>query len=166
MTVGRVNFKGISKIIFIILLAAIMLHSVAKQRHISNDIADIEPILKKIPPQSSILALVFNNNSPELDRRPFDPHITDHHYYYILIGGGILNPYLPDSPLFPVHLKAESVFPEPGGYMPHMFKWELHGAYYNYFLIRGLTKGVLPYITKKAVLVERSGKWLLFKKKI
>jgi len=166
MTVGRVNFKGISKIIFIILLAAIMLHSVAKQRHISNDIADIEPILKKIPPQSSILALVFNNNSPELDRRPFDPHITDHHYYYILIGGGILNPYLPDSPLLPVHLKPESVLPEPGGYMPHKFKWELHGAYYDYFLIRGLTKGVLPYISKKAVLVERSGKWLLFKKKI
>ncbi len=50
--------------------------------------------------------------------------------------------------------------------MPHMFRWELHEAGYDYFLIRGPTKGVLSYISKKAVLLEKSGKWLLFKKKI
>ena len=164
LAVGKINFKSIPRVLFILLLFAILLHSVVKQRTISKEIEEIKPILVKIPSNSSILPLVFDNNSPELDRRFFDPHLHNQDYYYILVGGG-LNAYIPDSPLLPVHFKTGKKPIAPGDYMPHMFRWELHGADYDYFLIRGITKEVLPYINKKAVLMERSGKWLLFKKK-
>jgi len=164
LVVGRINFKGFPKVVFILLLSAILFHSVVKQRSISKEIEEIKSILVKIPSKSSILPLVYDNNSVELDKRFFDPHLHNQDYYYVLVGGG-LSPYIPDSPLLPVHFKPGKKPTAPDGYMPHMFKWKLHGTYYDYFLIRGLTKGLLPYISKKAFLLERSGKWLLFKKK-
>jgi len=164
LAAGRVNFRGISKVVFIVILSTIMIHSVVKQRNISNEIEEIKPLLEKIPPKSSILPLIFDNDSPELDSRFFDPHLHNHDYYYILTGGG-LSPYIPDSPLLPVHFKPGLKPPAPGDYVPHLFKWELHGSYYDYFLIRGLRKGILSYMSEKAVLLDRSGKWLLFKKK-
>jgi hypothetical protein len=163
--IGRINFKGITRFVFILLLSAILLHSVVKQRTISKEIEEIKSVLEKIPSKSSILPLVYDNNSIELDRRFFDPHLHNQDYYYVLVGGG-LSPYIPDSPLLPVHFKPGKKPTAPGDYMPHGFKWELHGSDYDYFLIRGLAKGVLPYISKNAVLLERSGKWLLFKKKV
>ena len=165
LAVGKINFKCIPRVLFILLLFAILLHSVVKQRTISKEIEEIKPILVKIPSKSSILPLVFDNNSVELDSRFFDPHLHNQDYYFLLVGGG-LSPYLPDSPLLPVHFKTAKKPTAPGDYMPHMFRWELHEAGYDYFLIRGPTKGVLSYISKKAVLLEKSGKWLLFKKKI
>ncbi len=162
--VGNIRFKGSWKTIFISLIAGCMIFSVIKQSNISGEAAEIIPLVKKIPSNSRILPLVFDNDSRELDRYSFDPHLHSHNYYHIIIGGG-LNPYFPKASLNPVHYRPASERPAPGENQPYRFMWEPHSADYQYFLLRGASSASIAYLGQHADYIERSGKWILFKRK-
>ncbi len=162
MLVGQVQFKGLWKGVFAILVAGLLIHSAIKQGRISTEIEEIVPIVEKIPANSRILPLVFDNNTPELENS-FDIHLHDHAYYHVLVGGG-LSPYMIKNPLFPVHYKKELNLTAPGEYSPELFDWELHGANYEYFLIRAAPETAVAYWPERITPISRSGKWVLFKK--
>lgn len=164
MLVGHMRFKGAWRSVFIVLVAAALIHSVIKQGRISAEIQEIAPIVAKIPPNSRILPLVFDNNTPELENS-FDMHLHDHDYYHLLVGGG-LSPYIIKNPLFPVNYKTGMNLPAPGEYSPHLFEWESHASDYQYFLIRTAPDASISYWPKKIKLIGCSGKWLLFKRVI
>jgi hypothetical protein len=162
MLVGQLRFKGAWRSVFILLVAAVLIHSVIKQGRISLEIQEIAPIVAKIPPNSRILPLVFDNNTPELENS-FDMHLHDHDYYHLLVGGG-LSPYVIENPLFPVHYKAGMNLPAPGEYSPDLFEWESHASDYEYFLIRSAPNSKISYGPEKIKLIGCSGKWLLFER--
>ena len=165
MLVGRLRFKGACKAVFVVLAAAVLIQSVIMQRHISEEIKEIEPIVTRIPSNSRILPLVFDNDTAELDRYFFDMHLHDHAYYHLLVGGG-LTPYIIQNPLFPVHYKAGMNRPAPGEYSPYQFRWEQHASDYQYFLVRSAPYELIPYLADKTKQIGRSGKWLLFKRNV
>jgi hypothetical protein len=162
LLVGRLRFKGALTSLFIALVTAALIHSVVKQRRISAEIQEIEPIVARIPSNSRILPLVFDNNTPELESS-FDIHLHDHDYYHLLAGGG-LSPYMIENPLFPVHYKTEMNLLAPGEYSPHLFEWESHGSHYEYFVIRAAPSSHISYWPEEIKLIGCSGKWLLFKR--
>jgi hypothetical protein len=164
MLVGQLRFKGIWKGVFTVLVTVLLIHSVIKQGRISVEIEEIVPIVSRIPKNSRILPLVFDNDTPELDPSTFDIHLHDHNYYHVLVGGG-LSPYLfVKTPLLPVYHKPGVNRPAPGLYSPHLFRWERHASDYHYFLARGAPGGLVSYLTNKAEPIARSGKWILFKR--
>jgi hypothetical protein len=162
MMVGQLRFEGAWRSVFIILVAAVLIHSVIKQGRISSEIDEIAPIVAKIPPNSRILPLVFDNNTPELENS-FDMHLHDHDYYHLIVGGG-LSPYIIENPLFPVYYKTGVNLPAPGEYRPDLFDWESHASYYEYFLVRATSDAKISYGPEKIKLIGCSGKWLLFER--
>ncbi len=162
--IGKIEFKGTCRAMFIILIAACVIHSANKQRRISDEVQEIVPMVEKIPRNSLILPLVLDNDTPELDRFFFDIHLHDHNYYHLLVGGG-LSPYFFKLRLAPVHYKPDANRPAPGECYPDLFRWEDHASDYQYFLVRGAPRGFIPYMEENANLVSKSGKWILFKRK-
>ncbi len=164
LLVAQVRFKGWLACCLAALLGLCMIDSMAKQARISAEVKEILPIVRRIPPNSRILPLVFDRGSPELDRHWFDPHLHDHNYYHILVGGGY-NPYLPRDPLNPVHYKKGEERPAPSEYHPGQFSWEDDSADYQYFLIRSMPKGAEEYMSKTCNKICVSGEWTLFERK-
>ena len=165
LLVAHVRFRGWLAGCVAVLLGLCMIHSTAKQARLSAEVAEIVPVVYKIPPNSRILPLVFDRGSPELDRFSFDLHLHDHNYYHILVGGGF-NPYLFISPLQPVHYKhgAEPP-PAPAEYRPEEFTWSIHSADYQYFLARGAPASFAEYMAPTCDKLFVSGKWTLFARK-
>jgi hypothetical protein len=162
--IGRLKFKGVWRSVFILFVAAVLIQSVIKQGRVSAEIQKIVPIVERIPPNSRILPLVFDNDSPELENS-FDMHLHDHDYYHLLVGGG-LSPYIIKNPLFPVYYKAEVNLSAPGEYTPGLFKWEEHSAEYEYFMVRAAPDAMIEYAAEKMKLMDHSGSWCLFKKAV
>jgi hypothetical protein len=156
MLAGHLKFKRAWKGVFTILVAAVLIQSVIKQERISGEIEEIAPLVARIPPNSVILPLVFDNNTPELERAFFDMHLHDHNYYHLLVGGGV-SPYFPKQPLVPVHYKPGVTRPAPGEYTPHHFRWERHASDYRYFLVRGAPDLFVSYLADKTELIGLSG---------
>jgi hypothetical protein len=160
-----VRFRGWWLYLFIGLLACCMAGSIVKQARISSEINEIVPVISAIPPNSRILPLVFDNDSPELDSFWFDIHLHDHDYYHVLVGGGF-NPYLLRAPLHPLHYIRGQERPAPGEYQPDRFSWKDYSADYKYFLVRGTPEGVDKYLSETCNQVCVSGKWTLFERKL
>lgn len=160
--VGRFRFRGAWGSVFVFLVAGVLMHSLVKQGRVSNEIQEIAPIVASIPPNSLILPLVFDDDSPELESS-FDMHLHDHDYYHLLVGGGV-SPYIIRNPLFPVYYKNHVNLPAPGQYTPNLFNWGEHSAPYQYFLVRTAPDAMIEYPPEKMKLVDRSGSWFLFKK--
>jgi hypothetical protein len=164
LLVAHVRFRGWLAGCVAVLLGLCMIRSTAKQARLSAEVAEIVPVVYKIPPNSRILPLVFDRGSPELDRFSFDPHVHDYNYYHILIGGGF-NPYVSGSPLQPVQYKSGAERPAPAEYRPEEFTWSIHSADYQYFLARGAPASFAGYMAPTCDKLFVSGKWTLFARK-
>jgi hypothetical protein len=164
LLVARVRFRGWWLYSLIGLLCLCMLGSGVKQARISSEISEIVPIVSKIPSNSRILPLVFDNDSPELDKAWFDIHLHDHNYYHILVGGGF-NPYLFSTQLTPVHYRRGQMRRAPGEYQPDQFSRKAYSLDYQYFLVRRMPKGMYGYMSETFNKVCDSGAWALFEHK-
>lgn len=160
--VGELRFKGLIKTVFVVLVASVLLHLVAKQTRISRETDEIVPVIEKMPSNCRILPLIFDSSATEFDRYFFEIHRHDYDYYHILIGGG-LNPYLPTNTMFPVRYKAGLNLPAPYLYSPDLFRWERYAPAYNYIIVRSPPPGFVSYMMSKTTLISESGKWFLFK---
>jgi hypothetical protein len=165
LVAAQVRFRGWLACCLAGLLGLCMIDSIAKQARISAEVNEIVPIVRRIPPNSRILPLIFDRGSPELDRRWFDPHLHDHNYYHVLVGGGF-NPYLFRAPLHPVRYKNGEERPAPGEFQPGRFSWEDYSADYQYFLIRGMPNGGDEYMSRTCDKLCISGRWILFERKL
>jgi len=145
-------------------LAALMVMSIVQQKSISGEIEDVVPIFERIPPNSRILPLIFDNDSPKLDRPFFDLHLHDHQYYHVLVGGGF-NPYLLSFSIGPIRIKAGAAVPVLSSYEAGRFQWDIHSDDYRFFLTRGAPTAFLGYLGERANPVARSGPWVLFERK-
>ncbi|MGA3266796.1 MAG: hypothetical protein ABSE16_08235 [Verrucomicrobiota bacterium] len=160
---ARVRFRGwLACCLLIGLLGLCMIDSIAKQARISAEVNEILPIVHRIPPNSRILPLVFDHGSPELDKSWFDPHLHDHDYYHVLVGGGF-SPYIFGTDM---RYKMGEERPAPGEYQPGRFSWEDYSADYQYFLIRGMPDGLDEYMSKTCDKLCVSGSWTLFERKL
>jgi len=156
---GRLQACGL-----VALLGLCMVASAAKQARLSAEAEEILPVLQRIPPRSRILPLIFDPVSEELDPYWFGPHVQEYNYFHVVVGGGF-NPYLFGSPVDPVRVRAAETRPAPRIGRPDEFRWERHGADYQYFLVRGAPPGLAPYLGLHADNVYASGKWMLFKRR-
>ena len=163
VVVADVRFQGGQIAVFVGLIAVILMQSVAKQIRISHEIAEITPIIEKMPPNATVLPLVFERTSPELDSTYFDPYLKAHNYYHMLVGGG-LSPYFWAPPM-PMRLKDNVRPPAPNEYVPNLFNWDKHGTAYNYFLARGMPADFAVYLAEHAELQAESGPWQLYVRK-
>ena len=162
---GSMRLRGIRGFLFIFAVAACLISSVLQQARISRDVEEIVPLVEKIPPNASLLRLVFPPiGSPHLDPLFFDTHLHDHNYYHLIVGGGY-SPYLWNLHLFPVRYKAEAIRPAPPQYEAHRFTWQDHGEHYDYFLVRGAPALFHRYMGRFADWMGQSGAWILLKKK-
>jgi hypothetical protein len=161
---GQIRLKGISSISCVVLVVALLSFSVQKQWRISEEIKEIEPIVKLIPKNSPVLPLVFDRSSPELDRRYFDMHLHDYIYYHLIVGGGV-TPYFFKQDMTPVHYLPGREPPAPGEYDPYHFLWEKYSTAYRYFIVRSAPKAFIQYIQNFTDVIGHSGKWLLLEKR-
>jgi hypothetical protein len=161
VVVADVRFQRVQAAVFVGLIAVVLVQSAAKQIRISHEIAEIAPIIAKMRPNATILPLVFERTSPELDPVYFDPHLKVHNYYHVLVGGG-LSPYFWTMPM---RLKDSMRPPAPNEYFPYLFNWDKHGAAYEYFLVRGAPMDFTAYIAEHADLRAESGRWQLYARK-
>jgi hypothetical protein len=161
VVVADVRFQRGQAAAFVGLIAVMLMQSAAKQIRVSNEIAEIVPIIEKMRPNATILPLVFERTSPELDRVYFDPHLKAHNYYHVLVGGG-LSPYFWAMPM---RLKDSVRPPAPNEYVPRLFNWDKHGTAYEYFLVRGAPMDFAGYIAERADLEAESGQWQLYARK-
>jgi hypothetical protein len=164
LLVAHVRFQGWWRYALVGLAGLCMVQSIVKQARISAEINDIAPIVSAIPPNSRILPLVFDSDSPELDRATFDIHLHDHNYYHLSVGGGY-NPYLPQAPIHPVRYRNAQAHPAPDEYEPERFSWESYAADYQYFLIRGRREHQDEYMARGANKVRVSGAWTLYQRR-
>ncbi len=163
MLAGRLRFRRWSGAIAGLLVVCLIVLSALKQNRISRETEEVLPLLQAMPRNASLLPLVFDNDSPELDPRIFDPHIHDTDYYHVLVGGGF-SPYVFDSPLSPVRLRAGATRVAPSAYSPGSFRWEEHAWPYDFFLLRGAPAAFETSLAAHAEPAVRSGKWLLMRR--
>ena len=150
--------------LLIILIISFFSGAEEKQGRISNEIDEVLPVIEKIPSNSKILPLIFDNDSPEVDSYFFDIHLHDYFYYHLLIGGGF-TPYFLTARIHPVHYRRGAERPAPGVYEPWLFRWETHASDYQYFLVRGGPRSeFISYMAGKAYVITGTKNWLLLKR--
>ena len=159
-----VEIRGRWRHALVALLVLTMADSIVRQARISAEVAEIAPIIARIPPNSRILPLVFEPGSAELEPGFFDAHLHDHDYYHILVGGGF-NPYFFQAPVLPAHYRKGAERPAPGEYAPGDFSWAEHSSDYRYFLARGAPESFKSYIARRCDEVAVSGKWTLYERR-
>lgn len=164
LTAAEVEFRGWWKYALATLLALTMSDSIVRQARISAEVAEIAPVISRIPPNSRILPLVFDADSAELEPGFFDAHLHDHDYYHLLVGGGF-NPYFFEAPVLPAHYRKGAERPAPGEYNPGGFSWERHSSDYQYFLARGAPESFKTCIARRCDEVAASGKWTLYERR-
>ena len=161
---SHVRFAGWRVAALLVLAGASVVDSGVRQRRVSAEVGEILPVVERIPPRSRILPLVFDRDSPELEGYWFDPHLHDHHYYHVVVGGGF-NPYLFGSPLRPVRFDEKERRPSPGEFFPQNFSWQTHAADYQYFVVRGGPKQVADYFSARCNPLVSSGPWTLYERR-
>lgn len=146
------------------LLGACMIDSIAKQRRLSTEAAEVLPIVNAMAPHARILPLMFDPGSDELDRYWFAPHVQEYDYYHVLVGGGF-NPYVQGSSVDPVRPNPGEARAAPSLTRPDQFDWQKHSADYDYFVLRGVPEGATEYFERTCERIAASGAWMLFKRK-
>ena len=161
LIVAHVRLRGSAAALLVGLAALCTLDSTRKQARLSREIEEVLPVVRRIPRNARILPLVFEASSPELDPVWFQPHLHDHDYYHVLVGGGF-SPYLLQSAVHPVRYKPGQERPAPGEFLPRRFTWDLHAADFEYFLVRGAPQAFARYVEPGCEELATSGRWVLF----
>lgn len=122
---------------------------VVVQWRVSEEISEILPLVEQLDPGSTLLPLVFDNESPLLHRWLFDPELR---------AGGGRSPYFFAQSLTPVHLREARSLPAPGKYRPQRFRWERHGSAYRYFLVRARRADFHAYMATQTTRIAEPGR--------
>lgn len=140
-------------------IAGLLVLSAGQQRKVSDETAEILPLLERMEPNACVLPLPFRTGSAALDPAFFyQMHYHDPCWYHVVVGGGA-DPTLFPNAWLPVQYRAGVELPKPD-VLTH-FTWEDYQPYYDYVIARGAPKGFVEYLSDY-LDVARSGEWTLF----
>lgn len=142
--------------IFAVLIIAAALWQGALHQKLSNEIAEILPVVSRMEKNSVVLPIVEDGKSAHIDPvyfYQFHDHVPE--YYHFLIGGGA-NPYLISNPGFPIRYRLPRKMLEVMG-----SNLADYTCCYRYILARGERFGGFEFLGPFR-RIARSGKWVLF----
>ncbi len=160
MAAGSLRIVGIARIALVAGVAAALLASGVQQRRVATELAEVAPLLERVPPGVSLLPLVFDDDSRELEPSVFDPHRHVHHYFHVRRGGGV-TPYFFPHPLVPVQYRDGSPPPAPPLSQPGAYHVDRHAGY-DHLLVRAAPARFVRRVGRVADEVATSGPWRLF----
>jgi hypothetical protein len=125
--------------------------------------AGFRHLVRRIPRGSSTLTLTLGELSDPAVESQAVPYVQFHAYAQFFAGG--FEPWALNTG-FPMVVRPGAALPAPTWKQPHQFRFDLHGAYYDFILIRGETwdhQLFGPDDAGRAPLLEQLGDWRLYK---
>jgi hypothetical protein len=160
LAAGGLRFTPVGRGVLVVGVAALLAFSGLQQRRVALELAEVAPLLERIPAGSAVLPLVFDDDSPELEPSAFDPHLHVHHYFHVRRGGGV-SPYFFPHPLAPVRYREGSPPAAPPQQRPSAYRPERHPGW-DHLLVRAAPPRFLRRLAGVAEEVAISGRWRLF----
>lgn len=153
----------------LLLVPVVLLHVVyayrltTQWREFDRRAASVRRLAKRIPRGSSTLTLTLGElTDPSVDYQTV-PYVQFHAYPQFFAGG--FEPWVLNTG-FPMVRKPGAGLPSPRWKQPQQFRYELHGRYYDYVLIRGEARDHQmfgPDDGPSAPLVAQDGEWRLYR---
>jgi hypothetical protein len=160
LLLARLLMAPIARILVAVATVTLVVLIIISQSRVSRSSEAVLPLLGVMEKNSLVLPLIFDSASTVIDPACFDEfHMHELNYYHVLIGGGA-NPTLFPNAMMPVQYRPGIYLPYPE--KPYDFRWEEHGQYYTYFLLRGAPAEFSRRLKMHTKLVATSGPWSLF----
>jgi hypothetical protein len=120
-------------------------------------------LVRRIPRGSSTLTLTLGDLSDPAVESQAVPYVQFHAYAQFFAGG--YEPWALNTG-FPMVPRPGMALPAPTWKQPHQFRFDMHGAYYDFILIRGESyehQLFGPDDSGRAPMVDQQGDWRLYK---
>ena len=134
----------------------------------SEEAGAVREVLTDAEPGRRLHALIYDRGSRHVHHAPF-LHFGQ---YYVVDRGGVATFSFVDFPQSPIRYDAERGpprLPNRFEWTPERFRFDRHGRYYDYFLVRdgGPGKPRRPFAGHEDAveLVRRDGRWALYRRK-
>jgi len=163
MAAGGLRLGGAARLAGVGGVAAALALAGLQQQRVGRELEEVAPLLARIPAGASLLPLVFDATSPELERGVFDPHLHVHHYAHVRARAAV-TPYFFRHPLAPVRYREGSPPPAPPQVRPAAYRLERHDGY-AWLLVRAAPPRFLAYLASGAEEVATSGPWRLLRRR-
>jgi hypothetical protein len=136
----------------------------AARQHVSfeREAAPFEAALAALPPGARVLGLIYDPRGAVMERWPY----LHFEQYAVVRGGGVAaHSFAANAPL-PVRLRTEARVPAPEVWRPDGFRYEAHGPWFDYFLVRDPGGNADPLRFEDAVTsVFRGGAWRVYRRR-
>jgi hypothetical protein len=143
---------------------ALLLISVQAQKSLAREAETVLPALSAAQKNALVLPLLYSTYPKAIDSGFFyQNHAHEADYYHIVAGGGG-NPTLFPNAMMPVQYRPGLRLPYP--LRPEDFRWQVHGAYYDYVITREAPAETCRSLSLTCDLVSESGPWKLFRNRI
>ena len=160
LAAGGLRLPALGRVAVGVGVAAALALSTQQQRRVALELAELAPLLERIPPQAALLPLVFDASSPELSPSVCAPHLHVHHYFHVRRGGGV-SPYFFRHPLGAVRYREGSPPTAPPQQRPSAYHPVHHGAW-DHLLVRAAPPLFARRLAGVAELVAEEGAWRLY----
>ena len=147
----------------LVLAAGTAANAAWHHRLFDREAAPFEKVLAKLPPGARVLGLIFETRGAVMVRWPY----LHFEQYAVVRGGGVAaHSFTANSPM-PVRLRRAARVPAPEVWHPGTFDYDLHGGFFEYFIVRGSPVQSLPLWSRKEDVVEvhRSLDWRVFRRR-
>lgn len=153
--------RRVDKALLGVTLALLLANAASAHVRFDREARAAEGVFAAMAPGRSVLPLPFEMPSRVFQRRHWNQLYLHFHDYYHVEKGGI-DPYIGDwNPLFPFRYTGPRLA-APGEYRPRAFRFEAHGAAFDYILARGTpTERVMEDLLANTRLVSSVSPWLL-----
>lgn len=119
--------------------------------------------LAVLPPGARVLGLIHDSRGDVLERWPY----LHFEQYAVVRGGGVAaHSFTANAPL-PVRLRPAARVPAPGVWQPGEFRYDVHGGFFDNFLVRDPTGRHDAAWPSKSALHEvfREGAWRVYRER-
>ena len=127
-----------------------------------REAAPFDRALATLPPGARVLGLIHDPRGQVLERWPY----LHFEQYAVVHGGGMAaHSFTANAPL-PVRLRPRARVPEPRVWHPREFRYDEHGRFFDYFLVRDPTGGPDArgqFADGSADEVFRGGAWRVYR---
>ena len=158
----------------LLLVPATLINLWACQVHVDKvwafdeEAGPIKDLVAEAEPDKRLLGLIFERGSRVVNHAPY-LHFAQ---YYVVERGGVASFSFVDFPQSPIRYREESApprLPNRFEWTPERFRFSVHGAYYDYFLVRDAPQNAKRRPFKghqdAVELVSRQGRWALYRKR-
>ena len=154
----------------LLVVPATLLNLYACQVHVDHaqrfdeEAGDVRALLDQAEDGKRIHGLIYERGSRVVNHAPY-LHFAQ---YYVLDHGGVATFSFVDFPQSPIRYDPDAGpprLPNRFEWTPEKFRWDRHGRYYDYFLLRGRARRApFKHFEDKVELVETQGRWTLYRR--